>query len=162
MTPGLAHDILEGGYWLVEPGPNADVSLAVCGPVIQEAIEAHRQILEDIPDAGLLVVTSPDRLQRGWIHAQRSAAPAPCHIERLLGSTPRTAGMVTILDGHAATLSWLGAVRGQAVIPLGVERFGQSGSIADLYRTYGLDADAILDATARLCVGRRVWTEERS
>jgi pyruvate dehydrogenase E1 component len=162
MTPGLARDILEGGYWLVEPGPDADVSFAVCGPVVQETIEAHGQILEDIPGAGLLVVTSPDRLQRGWIHAQRSPAAPACHVERLLGATRKTAGLVTILDGHPATLSWLGAVRGQAIVPLGVERFGQSGNIPDLYRTYGLDADAILDATARLCVGRRVWTDERS
>jgi pyruvate dehydrogenase E1 component len=161
MTPGLAHDILEGGYWLVEPGPNADVSFAVCGPVVHEAIEAHGQILEDIPDAGLLVVTSPDRLQRGWIQSQRSSGSPPCHVERLLGSMGKTAGLVTILDGHAATLSWLGAVRGQPIVPLGVERFGQSGNIPDLYRTYGLDADAILDATARLCVRQAAWTEER-
>ena len=31
---------------------------------------------------------------------------------------------------------------------LGVDRFGQSGDIAELYGAYGLDAEAILDATA--------------
>ena len=36
--------------------------------------------------------------------------------------------------------------------PLGVDRFGQSGDIPDLYRAYGLDADAIVGAAARLCV----------
>ena len=35
---------------------------------------------------------------------------------------------------------------------LGVERFGQSGNLPDLYREYRLDADAILDAVARLFV----------
>jgi pyruvate dehydrogenase E1 component len=64
------------------------------------------------------------------------------------------AGLVTVLDGHPATLSWLGAVRGHAVIPLGVESFGQSGDINDLYRIYGLDADAILGAVARLLLRR--------
>ena len=59
---------------------------------------------------------------------------------------------MTVLDGHPATLSWLGAVRGHAVVPLGVEAFGQSGDIPDLYRVYGLDADAMLGAAARLCV----------
>jgi pyruvate dehydrogenase E1 component len=39
-------------------------------------------------------------------------------------------------------------VRGQRVVPLGVDRFGQAGDIPDLYRAYGLDADAILDACA--------------
>ena len=46
-------------------------------------------------------------------------------------------------------MSWLGAVRGQRVVPLGADRFGQSGDIPDLYREYGLDADAILDACAQ-------------
>jgi pyruvate dehydrogenase E1 component len=59
-----------------------------------------------------------------------------------------------VLDGHPATLSWLGAVSGHAIAPLGVARFGQSGDIPDLYRTYGLDADAIVDAAARLSVER--------
>ena len=62
--------------------------------------------------------------------------------------------LVTVLDGHAATLSWLGAVGRHDVIPLGIEKFGQSGNIPDLYRTYGIDEAAIVEAVARLCVGR--------
>jgi pyruvate dehydrogenase complex dehydrogenase (E1) component len=55
-------------------------------------------------------------------------------------------------DFHPATLSWFGAVAGNAVVPLGVDRFGQSGDIPDLYRAYGIDTDAILDAAARACL----------
>jgi len=40
-------------------------------------------------------------------------------------------------------------VRGQRVVPLGVDHFGQAGDIPDLYREYGLDTDAILDACAQ-------------
>jgi pyruvate dehydrogenase E1 component len=47
----------------------------------------------------------------------------------------------------------MGAVRGQRVVPLGVDRFGQSGDIPDLYRVYGLDSDAILDACAEALLG---------
>ena len=57
-----------------------------------------------------------------------------------------------IIDGSPAALSWLGGVRGQAVRALGMERFGQSGDLPDLYATYRLDADAILDACADLLV----------
>ena len=32
---------------------------------------------------------------------------------------------------------WLGSVRGQRIVPLGIEAFGQSGDIPDLYRDYG-------------------------
>jgi pyruvate dehydrogenase E1 component len=57
--------------------------------------------------------------------------------------------IVTILDGHPAALAWVGAVHGQRVVPLGVDRFGQSGDIPDLYREYGLDEDTILNACAQ-------------
>ncbi len=67
------------------------------------------------------------------------STPAP-HIERLLGGIPANAGLVTVLDGHPATLGWLGAVLGHRTRPLGVEHFGQTGSIPDLYRHYGIDA----------------------
>jgi pyruvate dehydrogenase E1 component len=54
-----------------------------------------------------------------------------------------------VLDGHPATHAWLGSVRGQRVVPLGPDHFGQSGDIPDLYCEYGIDADAILDACAQ-------------
>jgi len=150
-------EIIEGGYWLERPGPGAELAIVASGAVLPEAMEAHRQIVEDIPAAGLLVVTSADRLHRDWIASQRTAVPArpsPSHIERLLDALPAGAGLVTVLDGHSAALSWLGAVKGQPVVPLGVERFGQSGNIPDLYRAYGVDADAIVEAAARLIVRR--------
>jgi pyruvate dehydrogenase complex dehydrogenase (E1) component len=56
--------------------------------------------------------------------------------------------LVTILDGHPATLSWLGSAARRRVQPLGVERFAQSGDTLDLYRAYGIDAEAIFDAVA--------------
>ncbi|HRX39409.1 MAG TPA: hypothetical protein P5072_08230, partial [Parvularculaceae bacterium] len=56
------------------------------------------------------------------------------------------ARLVTVIDGAPEALSWLGAVRGHKTAPLGVERFGQVGSLPDLYREYGLDASAIVEA----------------
>ena len=154
MSAELARAVLDGAYWLVPPAPGAELAIVVCGAVVPDAIDAHRQILEDIPEAGLLVVTSPDRLHRGWVKRQRAngASTSPSHIEQILALLDPRAGLVTVLDGHPATLSWLGAVAGHAVMPLGVEAFGQSGDIGDLYRVYGLDADAIIGAAARLCV----------
>ena len=79
--------------------------------------------------------------------AASTAQPSP--VERLLAPLSRDARLVTVLDGHPLALSWLGSVRGQRVVPLGIESFGQSGDIPDLYRTYKLDAAAIVDAVAR-------------
>ena len=68
------------------------------------------------------------------------------HIETLLAQVPRHAGLVTAIDGHPATLSWLGGVGGHRTISLGVEHFGQTGSVTDLYRHFGIDAEAIRTA----------------
>src|SRR3546814_8887731 len=73
-------------------------------------------------------------------------AVEPCHADTLLSALRPGAGLVTVLDGSPGALSWLGGVRGMRVSPLGTDRFGQTGDLPDLYRTYRLDADAIVEA----------------
>jgi len=148
----LAPDIIAGGYWLKPPTPGAELAIVYCGAVAPEAMAAHQALMEDIPGAGLLAVTSADRLHAGWLDEQRGGAPS--QIARLLAPLAADAALVTVIDGHPATLSWLGAVAQHRIHPLGVDHFGQSGDIPDLYRVYGLDADAILDAAARACLAR--------
>ena len=75
---------------------------------------------------------------------------SPSHIETLLAQLAPGAGLVTVLDGSPAALSWLGGVRGHRVSPLGTDRFGQTGDLPDLYAAYRLDAEAIIDAMAEL------------
>ena len=72
--------------------------------------------------------------------------PHRCHVELLLSALPRDAAIVTVTDAHPEALSWLGGVCGHRVRALGVEHFGQSGSIPELYGHYGLDVNAILAA----------------
>jgi pyruvate dehydrogenase E1 component len=155
------HDITEGAYWLRKPGPNAEVIVAYTGAVAPEAIEATGFIGESRRDVGLLAITSADRLHAGWTGARklrrdRRGVQHLSHIERLLAPLPRDCGIVTVIDGHPATLGWLGSVRGHRVEALGVEQFGQTGSIDDLYRHYGIDANAIIDAAESLTFGAPV------
>jgi pyruvate dehydrogenase E1 component len=148
--------VIAGAHWVVPPADGSPLALAYQGPLALEAEAAFAQVREDVPGAGLLCVTSPDRLHAAWLdagRARRSGAAAPSHIERILAPMAPGSAIVTILDGHPAALAWLGAVRGQRVVPLGVDRFGQSGDIVDLYREYGLDVDAILDACAQAMLG---------
>ena len=104
-------------------------------------------------------VTSADLLHRGWsdVRAARGSgkSTAPSHVETLPGALSPNAGLVTIIDGSPSTLSWLGGVRGMRTSPLGTDRFGQTGDLPDLYRTYRLDAEAIVDAAAELFLGVR-------
>ncbi len=147
-------DALAGGGWLVAPRPDAPLAIAAMGALMPEALEAHALLAEEIPGVGLLQVTSPGLLHRGWVAARAArwtaAAPVPAHVDRLLAGLAPGAGLVTLVDGAPATLSWLGAVRGHRVVPLGVDRFGQCGDIPDLTRNYRLDAGAVLDAAAEL------------
>ncbi|MBY0335000.1 MAG: transketolase [Acetobacteraceae bacterium] len=149
--------VVAGGYWAVLPAEGARIAIAYQGPIAPEAMAAFDALREEEPGAGLLAVTSPDRLHAGWMAARRAArqgpGAAPSHVERLLAPLAPGAGLVTLLDGHPAALDWLGAVRGMRVEALGVDRFGQAGDIPDLYAEYGLDEAAILDACARVLLG---------
>jgi pyruvate dehydrogenase E1 component len=78
----------------------------------------------------------------------------PSHIEALLSQLAPDAGLVSVLDGHPMALSWLGGVANHNIAALGVERFGQSGDLQDLYRTHRIDADAILDGAAAVITKR--------
>jgi pyruvate dehydrogenase E1 component len=153
MAADLAADIVAGGYWLKPPEAGAELAIAYAGAVAPEALAAFDMLLEDIPGAGLLAITSADRLHAGWLDELRGGEES--QVKRLLAPLGESAALVTVLDGHPATLSWLGAVARHRVYPLGVEHFGQSGDLPDLYRVYRLDADAILDAAARASLDRR-------
>ena len=150
--------MVDGAYWLREPGPNAEVVIAVQGAVTPEAIEAVGLIAEDRRDVGLLAVTSADRLNAGWTAAARAreqgAVHAESHVERLLAPLPRHCGLVTVIDGHPATLGWLGSVHGHRVRALGVEHFGQTGTLQDLYRHHGIDTAAMVAAAQAVAPGR--------
>jgi len=150
---GWRQAALAGGYWLRDPGPNAEAAIVAMGAVMPEALAAWEELRQDVPGLGLLSITSPDLLHRGWTaaqakrwHGDRQAS----HIEQLLSRVAPDAGLVTIADAAPASLSWLGGVLGQRVAPLGVEKFGQTGSLVDLYATYRLDGDAITEAVAEL------------
>jgi len=153
----LRDGVVDGGYWLRPPGPNAEVVIAYQGVVASEAIAAAAHVAEGRRDVGVLAVTSADRLNAGWQAAQRArmhGENAEAHIETLLADLPRHCLIVTVIDGHPATLSWLGAVHGHRVAALGVEHFGQTGTIADLYRHFEIDRAAIVAASGALAPGR--------
>ncbi len=96
----------------------------------------------------------------GWTAAQRARKrgdkAARSHIERMMGELPRHCVVVTVIDGHPTTLGWIGSVAGHRTVPLGVEHFGQTGTIADLYRHFGIDAQAIVQSAVNLSEGRLI------
>ena len=154
MTEPLRADIINGGYWLRRPDAATRVAIVYMGAVAPEVIEAAGLMSEDQRGVGVLAVTSADRLSAGWHGAQRAREhghrEAIAHVEQLLSDLPGDAGIVTVCDAYPETLSWIGGVMGHRVRALGVEHFGQSGSIGELYGHYGLDVNAILAAAENM------------
>ena len=158
MDADLARQVIDGGYWLRKPGPSTSVVIAYTGVVAPQAIAAAGLLAEGLRDVGVLAVTSADRLNAGWQAAerarQRGRQGAEAHVEQLLSLVPRDAGIVTVADGHPAGLSWLGGVVGHRVKSLGVEHFGQAGTVEDIYHLHSIDTNAILHAARALHPGR--------
>ncbi|MEL6258312.1 MAG: transketolase, partial [Pseudomonadota bacterium] len=155
MSDDLATNILAGGYWAHPPASDADLAVVYAGALAPEAEAAWAMLQDECPGVGLLAATSPDRLHAGWSESCRApwvGGRRQSHVQSLLGALKPGAGLITLIDGAPQTLSWLGSVDGRPVSPLGVERFGQTGDLQDLYAEYRLDPDAVLDAAAGLLV----------
>jgi pyruvate dehydrogenase E1 component len=148
----LRAHVLAGGYRLIEPSSQAHVVLATCGPVVPEVIAAAAQLEAEGLPALVLDLTSPDRLYRQWRlglrDATRSAAAAPHdhHLTTILKPHERRLPIVTVHDAASHALAWMGGVFGTRVVPVGVDSFGQSGTIHDLYGLFDLLPEQIVNA----------------
>jgi pyruvate dehydrogenase E1 component len=143
MTPELATDIIKGAYWLRKPGPNCELVIAYQGVIAQEAILAAGHLGEFRRDIGVLAVTSADRIYAEF-KTQSHNLNKTSHVETLLADVPNYAKMLTVIDGHPATLTWLGGVRGNPTISHGVDHFGQTGQINDLYQHFAIDHESLV------------------
>ena len=154
MAEDLQDQIIKGGYWLKKPAKGAALAIVFMGAVAPQAIEAHERLARDYPDAGLLCITSADRLYNDWQRLERARLNGRdrgemAHVENLFEPLASGARFCSVIDGHPAALAWMGAVRGHSVAPLGIEGFGQCGDLPDLYAAYNIDADSIERAARR-------------
>jgi pyruvate dehydrogenase E1 component len=149
----LRADVLAGGFRLREAGASPDrVLIATCGAMVSEALEAAEQLAdEEGVEATVLCLSSPDRLYRGWQAAQSSPIRhgrtiGTPHLEQLLAPDEKGLPIVSVIDGSSHALAWIGSALAARCVPLGVDRFGQSGSRRELYDEYGISAEAIVTA----------------
>jgi pyruvate dehydrogenase E1 component len=127
--------VLAGGYRLRHGGR---VTIAVMGALVPEALAAAEEL-----DAEVICVTSADLLFRALQARSGLADGDPAILDELF---PARRPLVTLLDGHPHTLSFLAAVHGAPIACLGVQRFGQSGDLAELYEHHGIDAETVVGA----------------
>jgi len=105
------------------PGPGQP-----CGPVVISAV------------AGTAGVGKTALAVR-WAHRVADSFPDGQLYVNLRGFDPASAPM---LPGTA--LQWFFEALGVPAVSLGVDSFGQSGSVSDLYRAHDLDAGSIVNA----------------
>ncbi len=137
-----------GAYRLRRAG-NPQVTIAVMGALVPEAIAAAERLDAVGVPADVVCVTSPGLLFKALL-ARRGQADAPTWILDQVFPASRATPLVTVLDGHPHTLAFLATINNVPSITLGVTRFGQSGSIPDVYRYHGIDTDSIIRASLDL------------
>ncbi len=137
--------VLAGGYRL---RAGSRVTIAVMGALVPEALEAAEEL-----DAEVVCITSADLLFRA-LQARSGLGDGDPGILEVLFPEPRP--LVTLLDGHPHTLSFLGAVHGVPIACLGVQRFGQSGDLAELYEHHQIDAESVVGAALDLLEGKEL------
>jgi pyruvate dehydrogenase E1 component len=170
----LRRQVLAGGYRLIDAGAAAaagapPVSLVGSGAVLPEVLAAAAELSDEGIAASVVDVSSIDRLYRAWQQALRQAIrtatpPSLPSCLRTLFGDPRSgnpasgrpgsgrqgvgrgAPIVTVHDAASHTMTWLGSALGRPAVSLGVDSFGQSGTVSDLYRAHDLDSGSIVNA----------------
>jgi pyruvate dehydrogenase E1 component len=144
--------VLAGGFPLARSAGRPAVVVAAVGAVVPEAAAAALELNEAGIPCDVVCLTSPDLVFRA-LQARQGLGGGEDWILDELFPADRAAPIVSLLDGHPHTLSFLAAIRGVPIACLGVSDFGQSGDVADLYRYFGIDADTIVGAALDLIQG---------
>jgi pyruvate dehydrogenase E1 component len=150
----LRHDVLAGGFRLWTSGDRTllRVILAGSGAVMPELLAAAHDLEDEGVSATVLSLTSLDRLYSGWRQALRYSQTSltypfqEYHLAKLIPEPLRNAPIVTVHDAASHAMAWLGSVYGQRLLPVGVDEFGESGTIQEIYERFGLLADQIVNA----------------
>ncbi|WP_262401343.1 transketolase-like TK C-terminal-containing protein [Actinomadura sp. CNU-125] len=140
--------VVAGAYALARAADPV-VTIAVQGAVVPEALRAAERLDAMGLAADVVCVTSADLLYRA-LRARQGHDDAESWILEQVFPADRATPLVTVLDGHPHTLSFLGTVNRVPTTGLGVTGFGQSGSLEDVYRHHGLDAESIVGAALDL------------
>ena len=167
MTADLERDILDGAYWMRRPGPNAEVVVVYTGTVAPGGDRGGRADGRGPPRRRParrhLRRPAERRLDRGSAGAR--ARPAAC-AEPHRAAVRRPAASLQSRHrarrppGDAGLARRGGRATGHA--RSGVEHFGQTGTIPDLYRHYGIDAQAIIAAAEAIAPARPIRYLQRT
>ena len=150
----LREKIINGGYKLIDRssltqynvGKNT-VNIIATGAILPEAIKASHELLEEGVFANVINITGPGILYKKYQALTKStnhpSSASNNFINQLISES--ISPIVTVMDGHPHTLSWIGSAIGAKVWPLGISSYGESGDPYDLYKKYKISSDDIMD-----------------
>ena len=153
----LRSQVLAGAYKLVDGRAALTkqddylapvVYLACSGAVIPEVLAAAKQLAEEGVIAHVIDVTSLGRVFGSWQRTLKQGirtASTPSLPGVLRTTFTEKAPIVSIHDGSSHAMAWLGSALGMPQVAMGVDSFGQSGNIPDLYAMSDLDSGSIVN-----------------
>ena len=155
----LRRQVLAGAYRLLDAHAEHPelaeqgapvVQLVASGAVLPEVLQASAELADEGIAAHVVDVTSLGRLYSAWQRTLRqgvrtATAPSLPGALRTAFGTERTP-LVTVHDAASHAMSWLGSALGVPCVPLGVDEFGQSGDVAQLYELHDLTPGSVVNA----------------
>jgi len=150
----LRRQVVAGGYRLLDAPPDGRpaVTLVTTGVMAPEALAAAVVLDDEGVQASVVHLTSPDRVYRSWrqsfTESVRTARIARIdgELTRLVPAAERRRPVISVHDAASHSLAWVGSALGTRQYTLGVDRFGESGTIADLYEITNIDTGSIVNA----------------
>ena len=137
--------MLAGGYVLRRAAGAPALTLVGVGVVLPEVLRAADRLAQAEVPVDVVCLTSADLVFRA-LQSRRGLSLADTGVLHSLFPAARAAPMITVLDGHPHTLSFLAGIHGVRITCLGVDDFGQVGDVPDLYKHFGIDPDTIVGA----------------
>lgn len=153
----LRSQVLAGAYRLVdgrvELTKDSDatapvVYLVSCGAVMPEVLSAAKHLAKEGVIAHVIDITSLGRVFGSWQRTLKQGirtARTPSLPGVLRATFTEKAPIVSIHDGSSHAMAWLGSALGMPQVAMGVDSFGQSGNIGDLYGIHDLDSESIIN-----------------
>lgn len=141
--------VLAGGFPLRRAAGIPSVTLVGVGAVMPEVLEAAAELGESGIECDVICLSSPDLVFRA-LQVRRGLRDGHDSVLDSLFPAERSAPMVSVCDGHPHTLAFLAGVRETPITTLGVDSFGQSGDVGDLYAHFGIDSETVVGAALDL------------
>jgi pyruvate dehydrogenase E1 component len=153
----LRSQVLAGAYRLVDGRTTLSridnhlapvVYLAASGAVMPEVLAAAQQLADEGVVAHVVDITSLGRVFGSWQRTLKQGirtASTPSLPGVLRATFTEKAPIVSIHDGSSHAMAWLGSALGVPQVAMGVDNFGQSGNIPDLYAIHDLNTESIIN-----------------